>query len=416
MSNNKHIAVVGGGAAGLMAAGTARRAGCAVTLFEHNKKVGRKLLITGKGRCNLTNHCTPQDFLGSVTVNPHFLYSALHRLSPADTMALFESLGLPLKTERGQRVFPASDTSSDVLAALLRYAAGTTFVHAHVSRLQVTEGRVAGLVADGKACAFDAVILATGGMSYPLTGSDGSGYALAEELGHTLMPRAPSLVPINSDCPDCLRMQGLSLKNVALRIKDQQGNILYRDFGEMLFTHFGLSGPMVLSATAHLHRQDIASLTAEIDLKPALDDKTLDRRLLSDLAGHTNKDFANILGGLVPLKMIGVILDRTGIDPHTKCHSVTREQRERLLRSLKSFEVPLASLRPIEEAIVTRGGVSVKEIHPSTMMSKLVEGLCFAGEMIDVDAYTGGFNLQIAFSTGYTAGNGAAEYVNESGI
>ncbi len=409
MKSTKHIAVVGGGAAGMMAAGTALRAGASVTVYEHKERPLRKVMITGKGRCNLTNDCSVSDFIPNVIRNPRFLYTALSAFSPADTIALFEELGLSLKTERGRRVFPTSDRAVDVVDALKKYAARAELCFSHVKGVAVEDGRAVGVITEKGVTRYDAVILATGGASYPLTGSDGSGYQIVRALGHTVTPLRPSLVPITSPSPICAQMQGLSLKNVSLRICRADGKVLYEDFGEMMFTHFGITGPMVLSASAHLREQSISSLTAVIDLKPALDEATLDARLLSDFSKLSNRNFENALGGLLPAKMIPVVVAASGISAQKKVHTVTREERRRLLRLLKEFSLPLSGFRPIEEAIVTSGGVEVREIDPKTMASKKWRDLYFAGELIDVDAYTGGYNLQIAFSTGFLAGQSAAE-------
>ncbi len=393
----------------MMAAGTACLYGAEVTVYEHQNRPLRKLRITGKGRCNLTNNCTTEEFIANVIHNPRFMYAPLSHLSPEETMALFEGLGVPLKTERGRRVFPVSDKAEDIAAALMRYASGASIRREHVRELIVKEGAVIGVRADTDKY-YDAVILATGGKSYPLTGSDGSGYALAERVGHTVTPLSPSLVPITSPSPLCPALQGLSLKNVGLKIvRKSTGKTVYEDFGEMMFTHFGMTGPMILSASSHLHGERMSELLAQIDLKPALDDKTLDNRLLSDFAKYANRNFENALSSLLPAKMIPVMISYTGIDGAKKVHNISKEERKTLLASLKCFTVPLSGFRPIEEAIVTAGGVSTAEIYPKSMMSKKVQGLFFAGELIDVDAYTGGYNLQIAFSTGYLAGKSAAE-------
>ena len=405
---SKKVCVVGGGAAGMMAAGTAVMYGAEVTIFESTGRLGKKLAITGKGRCNVTNACTTQEFLESVTKNPRFLYAALNAFDTESTMSFFEGLGVELKTERGKRVYPATDKAKDIVDAMQSYAAAAEVIYHKVKAVKaLVEGGYV-VIAD-KEYTFDAVIIATGGKSYPLTGSDGSGYKLAMKLGHSVTELIPSLIPIESTSQICKDMQGLSLKNVAISIKDSGGRILYEDFGEMMFTHFGVTGPMILSASSHLRDVDVSTLTLVIDLKPALDEKTLDARLLSDFSANSNKDFINALGALLPTKMIEPFVQVCGIDPRKKVNSITKEERARILRTLKGLEISLSRFRPIEEAIVTSGGVSVNEIVPKTMESKLHPGLFFAGEVIDVDAYTGGFNLQIAFSTGYLAGKSAAE-------
>lgn len=413
-TSTKQIAVVGGGAAGMLAAGTALAMGAAVTVFEHRDRTLLKLGITGKGRCNLTNNATVPELISNVVHNERFLYTAFSAFSAEDTMALFERLGVPLKTERGRRVFPVSDKASDIVRALRGYASDATLRFEHVRKLKMTDGKIAGVCANEE-YAFDAVILATGGCSYPVTGSDGSGFALARAAGHTVTPLSPSLVPLTSPSALCPAMQGLSLKNVGLRIERKEGGkCLYDDFGEMMFTHFGLTGPMILSASAHLQGENLTGLVAVIDLKPALDEKTLDARLLSDFAKNANRNFDNALGGLLPAKMIPSMLQYVGIPATKKVNLITKEERRLLLSALKRFEIPLSGFRPIDEAVVTAGGVSVKEVNPKTMMSKKCEGLFFAGEMLDVDAYTGGYNLQIAFSTGYLAAMGAVEYINQT--
>ncbi|MBQ5792486.1 MAG: NAD(P)/FAD-dependent oxidoreductase [Clostridia bacterium] len=404
------VAVVGGGAAGMMAAIAAANMGANVTLFERNDRLGKKLRITGKGRCNVTNDCDRDAFLANVPTNPRFLYSALAAFTTADTKAFFEDLGVPLKTERGNRVFPVSDKAIDVVLAMKNAVrdAGVKVVNERVTSLLLRDGAVCG-VYTSRPYDFERVIICTGGKSYPLTGSDGDGYKLAVQAGHSVTKLLPSLVPITCKGGDRRAMQGLSLRNVGLTIKENAtGKAVYRDFGEMMFTHFGLTGPMILSASAHL--PDIApdKYTAYIDLKPALDERTLDARLLSDFAKYNNKDFANSLGDLLPQKMIEVIVARSGIDPHKKVNSVTAQERRELVLLLKGFSVSLQGFRPIDEAIVTKGGVSVGEIKPASMESRIVSGLYFAGEVLDVDAYTGGFNLQIAFSTGHLAGESAA--------
>lgn len=406
--NSIKIAVIGGGAAGMMAAGTAAMYGAEVTIFESTDRLGKKLAITGKGRCNVTNNCTREEFLEAVTKNPRFLYAALSAFSTEDTMNLFESLGVPLKTERGRRVFPVSEKAIDIVNALRNYSAGASITYKKVTLIEKTE-RGFTVTAGKKQYDFDKVIIATGGKSYPLTGSDGSGYKLAMKLGHSVTELIPSLIPLTSHSPLCRDMQGLSLKNVRISIKDEADKVLYTDFGEMMFAHFGVTGPVILSASAHIRDRDISTLRLCIDLKPALDEVTLDKRLLSDFSKKSNKDLINALGELLPSKMIEPFIALSGIDGRKKVNSITKEERRVLLNTLKCFEIPLDGLRPIEEAIVTSGGVEVKEITPKTMESKLVEGLYFCGEVIDVDAYTGGYNLQIAFSTGYLAGKSAAE-------
>lgn len=420
----KTIAVIGGGAAGLVAAAAAaeRAAELAgelggendteVLLLERNRVLGCKLRITGKGRCNVTNNCTVQEFMGNVPGNPRFLWSALEHMSPADTMAMLETLGVPLKTERGARVFPVSDRAGDVAGALVKrcHAAGVTVAQQRVRSIARIDDHKFEITTDTETHICDAVIIATGGMSYPRTGSDGDGYRFARELGHTVTPLTPSLVPIVCRGNDCRELQGLSLKNVALRITAASGGkAVYEDFGELMFTHFGLTGPMILSASAHLPDIAPGKYVAHIDLKPALDAAKLDARLLSDFSKFANRDFGNALDSLLPQKLIPVIVRRSGIPAHQKVNLITREQRRALGALLKDFTVEPTHFRPIDEAIVTRGGVNVKELRPGTMESKLVPGLYFAGELIDVDAYTGGFNLQIAFSTGTLAGQSAAD-------
>ena len=404
------IAVIGGGPAGLMAAGLAAEAGASVTLFEKNPKVGRKLAITGKGRCNVTNNCDVQTVLANVPVNPRFLYSALGRFSPADTMAFFEKLGVPLKTERGGRVFPVSDKAIDVVDALFFWVkrAGVTIVNEPVEDILTRDGRVTGVFAGNHDHKADRVILATGGASYPLTGSTGDGYRFAKALGHTIVPPRPSLVPLVEDGTVCQSLMGLSLRNVAITVLENDKTI-YQDFGEMLFTHFGLSGPLILSASAHMRHFGSKNYRIEIDLKPALDEKTLDKRVLGDFEKHKNSDFVNALGELLPRKLIPAVIEAAGIDPRVKVHSITKAERASLVRVLKHFPIRISGARPIAEAIVTTGGVSVKQVDPKTMASKITPGLYFAGEILDVDAYTGGFNLQIAWATGRLAGLSAAQ-------
>ena len=406
------VAIVGGGAAGMMAVITAAENGAEVTLFERNDRMGKKLRITGKGRCNVTNDCDLNEFLANVPTNPRFLYAALSRFSTADTKAFFENAGVPLKTERGRRVFPMSDRAGDIVAALDKKCRtlGVCIVHRRVDEIVIRDGVACGVRYGESIEEADSVIVCTGGKSYPMTGSDGDGYRFARDAGHTVTPLHPSLVPLTAEGSLCASMQGLSLKNVSLRVKNvASGKTVYEDFGEMLFTHYGITGPLVLSASAHLSDIAPGKYEAVIDLKPALDEKTLDARILSDFAKYLNRDFINALDDLLPQKMIEPFIRLCGIDARKKVNSITREERERMVQTLKGMRIPLCGFRPLDEAIITRGGVSIREVSPKTMESKLISGLYFAGEILDVDAYTGGFNLQIAYSTGYLAGKSAAE-------
>ena len=401
------LVVIGGGAAGLMCAVTAAERGLSVVLLDANQKLGRKLRITGKGRCNLTNNCDIKTFMANIPGDGRFLYSALNRLSPRDTMALFESWGLPLKTERGFRVFPVSDNANDVAGLLARRCErlGVHWLHTRAVAVESAEGAVSGVVTEQGHIPCRAVAVCTGGLSYPLTGSTGDGYRIARSFGHTVNEPIASLVPLESSDAYCAEMQGFSLKNVTLSVfEGDGGKPIYAELGEMMFTHFGVSGPLVLSASAHMRRFDTEKYRLEIDLKPGLDEKKLDARLLRDFEKYANREFRNALGDLLGRSMIPVVVRLTGIDPEKAVHDITREERLRLLHLLKAFPVTVSRKRPIDEAIVTAGGVSTKEINPRTMASKLMPGLYFAGEVLDLDAYTGGFNLQIAWSTGYTAG------------
>ncbi|PWL70616.1 MAG: aminoacetone oxidase family FAD-binding enzyme [Clostridiales bacterium] len=405
------VIVVGGGPAGMMAAGVAARSGLRVLLLEKNPRLGRKLMITGKGRCNVTNNCDVQDFLNHVPTNPRFLQSAIHRFTPQDAMAFFEELGVPLKTERGSRVFPVSDKAVDIVDAMVKFVreSGVNVQYeTPVKALSCQDGAIAGVTLEsGEMLEADAVVLATGGKSYPRTGSTGDGYHLAEQVGHTILPPRPSLIPIETQEDWCQRVQGLSLKNVTLSAVDaESGKIRYSELGEMLFTHFGVSGPLVLSLSAHLGDLSKRQYRLLIDLKPALDIQALDARLLRDFSELQNKDFGNSLEKLLPRKLIPIVISMSGIPSITKVNQITREQRRRLCELLKAVPLTVWRFRPIDEAVVTSGGVKVGEINPKTMESKLVKGLFFAGELIDVDAYTGGYNLQIAYSTGYAAGLG----------
>ena len=407
---SKEIVVVGGGAAGMMAAISAAEKGSHVTLLEPNERLGKKLNITGKGRCNVTNDAGLEELLANTPKNGKFLYSAFSRFDGRDAKAFFESLGVPLKTERGNRVFPVSDRAFDISGALERRLKALKVVlrRDRAVSLDIRGGAIHGVNGEKGAYPAKAVILATGGVSYPATGPTGEGHRMAAEAGHTVTPLQGSLVPLREQGNDCARMQGLSLRNVSLTVFENEKKI-YTDFGELLFTHFGLSGPLILSASAHMRRFEKKTYRVEIDLKPALDEQQLDKRLLSDFTKYANCDFCNALDDLLPQKLISVVVERSGIPPHQKVHEITREQRRELLRVLKHFSVPIAGLRPVTDAIVTSGGVKVGEIDPKTMESKIVKGLYFVGELIDVDAYTGGFNLQIAWATGRTAGFAAAE-------
>lgn len=409
---NTDVVVIGGGAAGMMAALAARERGAEVTLLEPNEKLGRKLYITGKGRCNLTNDCNPEAVLRNIPHNSRFLHSAVNRFPPAAVKEYFEAMGVHLKTERGGRVFPQSDKAADVIDALyfsLRRKR-VNIVRARAERLILDNGIVSGVQTKKGSISCQAAILATGGVSYPLTGSSGDGYWLAGDVGHTVLPLHGSLVPLVENGTLCSRMQGLSLRNVLLTVKNAKKKVVFQEQGELLFTHFGLSGPLVLSASAHMREFESDHYVAIIDLKPALDEQKLEERILRDFSDQPNRSFHNVLEGLLPRLMIPVVVDLSGIPGDTKVHAITKNQRRQLLESLKQFRIDILGPRPIEEAIVTAGGVKTGEIQPGTMMSKKVGGLFFAGEVIDVDAYTGGFNLQIAWCTGRVAGENAADY------
>ena len=412
------VVVVGGGAAGMMAALAAREAGADVTLLEPNEKLGRKLYITGKGRCNLTNNTTVEGVLNNVPRNSRFLYSAVTKFPPSQVMEYFEKLGVPLKTERGGRVFPCSDKAADVIDGLFfaLKKAKVTVRRAKVQSLELAESGVTGVnLADGDVVPADAVIVATGGVSYVGTGSTGDGYRLAQEAGHKVVPPRASLVPLVEDGDTCGKMQGLSLKNVTLTLKNQKKKVVFQEQGEMLFTHFGISGPLVLSASAHGDwTKD--KYTASIDLKPALDEAKLEARILRDISEAPNKAFHNFLEGLAPRLMVPVLCEKADIDPDLPVNAMTKGQRRRLMETMKHFIIPISGTRPVNEAIITAGGVKTGEIDPGTMMSKKTPGLFFAGEVIDVDAYTGGFNLQIAWCTGRVAGLSAAAYRKEEQV
>lgn len=401
--------VIGGGAAGLMAACAAADKGCRVTVAEKNERPARKLMITGKGRCNVTNNCDTDTLISNVPKNPKFLYSAFSQFNSQDVMRFFEDNGIPLKTERGNRVFPVSDKAVDIVDALVSAAKkrGVKFYHGTVCDILTDGNNVTGVrLENGVVLKTDRVILCTGGKSYPLTGSTGDGYKMAAKLGHTVTDIKPSLVPLTVHEGFCTKLSGLSLKNVTLSVFESgRKKAVFSEMGEMLFTHFGISGPLVLSASAHIRHIEKKQYTAVIDLKPALNTEQLDKRILRDFSEELNRDFSNSLNKLLPKSLIPVIVSLSGIDGCTKVNGISREQRRLICATIKNLTLHITGFRPIEEAIITRGGVSVKEINPATMESKLVKGLFFAGEIIDVDAYTGGFNLQIAFSTGHLAGN-----------
>lgn len=395
--------VIGGGPAGMFAAITAANMGCRVLLVEKNDRLGKKLLITGKGRCNVTNDCIAQDVLLNVPRNPRFLYSAMEAFPPKRIMSFFEDNGCPLKVERGNRVFPVSDKSSTVLDCLKRQlkASNVSVLKGRVERILWNESGTTGVQVDDSHISASWVILATGGVSYPSTGSTGDGFMMAQEIGHSVIPPEGSLVPLETSDSDCLDMQGLSLRNIAVKLVDSKGKLLYKDFGELLFTHFGVSGPTVLSASAHLRGEHCKLL---IDLKPALDEGKLNARILRDLEQYRNRSMENALTDLLPRTMIPVVLNRLHVDPSLQANSLKKEDRRSLVQLLKSFPVEISGKRPVSEAIVTSGGIKVSQIDPKTMESKLVSGLYFAGEIIDCDAYTGGFNLQIAWATAFAAG------------
>lgn len=407
------VTIIGAGAAGMIAAGHAAELGHSVDVFEKNKIAGKKILITGKGRCNITNASDVEEHIENIPGNPYFMYSALYKFPPEKMVELIEKLGVPTKVERGKRVFPVSDRAADVSDALFNYMVKNG-VRVHfekgVKDIVINDGQAVGVVTDdGKTVYSDAVIVATGGLSYPGTGSTGDGYKFAKKAGHTVTPLMPSLVPLKSDEWFCAELMGLSLKNTAIVIKDNKGKTIYKDFGEMLFTHFGVSGPMILSASRHLLGRFDEELTLYIDMKPALDNKALDSRILRDFEKYINKDLKNALNDLLPQKIIPIIISLSEIDETKKIHDITKDERKRLSELIKGLPVHLTGTAGFNEAVVTSGGVNTDEIDPSTMQSKKIKSLYFAGELIDVDAYTGGFNLQIAFSTGYLAAEGLEE-------
>ena len=400
------LVVIGGGAAGMMCAYTAAERGLSVTLLDPNNQLGRKVRITGKGRCNVTNNCDIKTFMANIPGDARFLYSALNWLSPSDTIEFFERHGLPLKTERGNRVFPVSDNANDVAGLLSQLCrrAGVKVIQTTAKDIIVEEGCVTAVKVPQGLISCRAAAVCTGGLSYPLTGCKGAGLKFAKAFGHTIIPTRPSLVPLESDDDYCAEMQGFSLKNVCLSAYEDN-KLIFKELGEMLFTHFGVSGPLVLSASSHMRKMGQAEYRLEIDLKPGLDEKKLDARILKDFQKYSNREFRNSLGDLAGRAMIPVLVKLSGIPGEMKVNTITHEQRMKLLQLFKAFPVSISGTRPIDEAIVTSGGVCTKEVNPRTMESKLVSGLYFAGEVLDLDAYTGGFNLQIAWSTGYVAGN-----------
>ncbi len=400
------VIVIGGGPAGMMAAGVAAEAGVQVCLVEKNKQLGRKLRITGKGRCNLTNICTHEDLIANTVVNGRFLHSVFRGFSNNDLISFIENIGVPVKTERGGRVFPQSDKAVDVVSALANWMhrKGVHVVQEKADGLLVQNGKIRGVRFGDKAIAADCVVIATGGASYPQTGSTGDGYYIAKKVGHSIVNPRPSLVPLI--CKEQYDLAGLSLKNVQLSVLLGE-KCVYTEFGEMMFTHDGISGPIVLSASAHMRSED--NYKAVIDLKPALSADMLDKRLVRDFEKYSKKDFLNALDDLLPKRLINTVIEKTKIPSHKKTGLLTKEERYTVLETLKNFTLTIEGFRPIAEAIVTSGGVKTNEINPKTMESKIVDGLYFAGEIIDVDAYTGGFNLQIAFSTGYAAGKAIGE-------
>lgn len=408
MSYQKKVLIVGAGAAGLMAGAIASQNGNNVILLEKNNTVGKKLKITGKGRCNLTNNCSNDEFLKNIINNRKFLFSTISKFSPQDTIDFFEKNGLKLKTERGNRVFPVSDKAQDVVDTFKKILKKNNckILYQKVKDLLVENSTCTGVICENdEIIKADSVILATGGVSYPLTGSTGDGLKFAAKLGHTIKPLKPSLVPLVCKQNFCKELQGLTLKNVSIKVFENSKNKeIYKDFGEMIFTHFGISGPIILSASCHLKNIYPEKYSLKIDLKPALDNTELDKRILKDFEKFSNKNFINSLSNLLPKKLIPVIVGLSEIDPDLKCHQITKEMRSNLVHLLKNLTLDISGFRSIKEAIITSGGISTSEIDPKTMESKLIKNLFFAGEMIDVDAYTGGFNLQIAFSTGFLAG------------
>ncbi len=404
---DKKLVVIGGGPAGMMAAATAGSRGLDLTLIEKNQKLGRKLYITGKGRCNITNNADMEEFIANVPTNAKFLYSAFYTFTNQHLLALLSQLGLKTKVERGNRVFPVSDKSSDVIKALEKHLENNNVhrVTGEIEKVIAENDQISAVqLKDGSVIPCDSVIVATGGISYPTTGSTGDGYRFARELGHTIVSPKPSLVPLESIEEWPARAQGLSLRNISVSVVDKRNRKIFEDFGEMIFTHYGASGPIILSASSYLRKMEPGKYRIRIDLKPALSEEQLDARIQRDFVKYARKNFSNSLDDLLPQKLVPVIIQLSEIQEDKPVNQITREERQALVTVLKGLELTIKGFRPIKEAIITSGGVSTKEINPSTMESKLVKGLFFAGEVIDVDAYTGGFNLQIAFSTGYLAG------------
>ena len=397
--------IIGGGASGLFLGANLSQMGKKVLIIEHSEKCGRKLLITGKGRCNVTNDCSAEEVMKNIPRNPRFMYSALDKFSPEDTINFFENLGVKLKTERGNRVFPQSDQAGEILSALMdaNRKAGTEIIHDNAQSLVIKDGKALGVKCSQGEFSGRNIIVATGGKSYPKTGSTGDGYKFARQAGHTVTEIHPSLCPlVAKNKSECASAMGLSLRNCGLSLfKKGTKKAVYTDLGEMLFTHYGFSGPMILSASAHIEDFDKNEYFITTDLKPGLSEKQLDARILRDFGDFPNRDFSNSLGKLLPAKIISLIVKRSGIPPEKKVNQISREERERLVKIIKNLEFDLAGTRPVDEAIITRGGVNVKEINPKSMESKITENLYFVGEVLDVDGYTGGFNLQIAFSTAY---------------
>ncbi len=402
------VIVVGGGPAGMIACGTLAEKIPEVILIEKNKFLGKKLRITGKGRCNITNSADIEDFINNVPTNPRFLYSAFYSFTNDDIVSLLNSLGVKTKVERGGRIFPVSDSAKEVADALKKYALkkNVRLINAEALKILTDENRAVGVKTDRGEFRADAVVMATGGKSYPLTGSDGKGMLMCREAGHTIITPKPSLIPVVTNEAWVSDLMGLALKNIEISVYNKKNKKIYSDFGEMLFTHFGISGPVVLSASAHMKNLEKEAYTITIDLKPALDEEKLDKRICRDFEEFKNKHLINALDELLPKALIPVVISLSGIPPHKEVNSVTREERHSLIKIIKALTLTVKGFRPIEEAIVTSGGINVKEIDSSTMESKIVKNLYFAGEMIDVDAYTGGFNLQIAYSTGYLAALG----------